>query len=751
MILFVGMAAGQTAPPTAQAQPSPPSGPAANAKPTSPCQPNSKNLHVEHGDVFVSVDGDTNIGSAVFKITYDGDKCPITLHLSTTDFVSTTTGKSLGAGLAAFTPADAASKPFLDPSPTPMKKGDAVMVKIEIAKLWEAGESTASLQQDGSEFARIRASKLRVPFSVKTGTPAGEEDGVFYPGREGSVAVLNDDAMTYPVFWELWIDGKLAGHNTERTLLAPKSTTFLRLTLSDDFFTWPSSGMLQDDIENAKLIVRFAPIGTVEDTSLPNRPITYKLRLRYFSKGWQQGVNLLWVIFFLALGAVISIALNIGIPNQVKRNAVRTQIHDLSNKINALEPADDSSTTTFLRVERRRLEERLHESYWFSPNLSAELPLIQQAIDLLNGRVRVVAGVRDLQETLRAAPSVPPSVMDTALAACQRTLKDVMRPDLCPPDIAGLEIANTTVQQQIASLGQVDTVRESAIQARETEYQGLIPAQINQDPDWKIFTNLVPIFAGVSANAGKGIAPDQYFDRDMDTQITGACLAYVKYRRMLSDPAMVAAADKDAQRAGALLQLRTYADLVKGRSIFDCIRENVTSDKILEALKATQLEIVITPSTPSTYELVWLRVRFLDQALNTDAVRQQLTCKWTLGNVSKPKYGWAVAHYFTEWDGKSRKTIEQNRAEVEILYDVQDAAGNAGKAQLNTEISVRVQRRANHVRVELVRTGLALFVALLGLIASAQDKIANLSIVSAVLAVLVIGIMADSIKNLLTK
>jgi hypothetical protein len=82
---------------------------------------------------------------------------------------------------------------------------------------------------------------------------------------------------------------------------------------------------------------------------------------------------------------------------------------------------------------------------------------------------------------------------------------------------------------------------------------------------------------------------------------------------------------------------------------------------------------------------------------------------------------------------------------------MQDAAGNGGKAQLRTEISVRVQRSANHVRVELVRTGLALFVALLGLIASAQDKIANLPIVSAVLAVLVIGIMADSIKNLLAK
>jgi hypothetical protein len=750
MILFVGMAAGQSAPPAAQAMPNPPNGATANAKPTPPCQPNSKNLHVEQGDVFVSVDGDTNIGSAVFKITYDGANCPITLHLSTTDFVSTTTGKSLGAGLAAFTAADGASKPFLDPNPTPMKKGDAVMVKIEIAKLWEAGESTASLQQDGTEFARIRASKLRVPFSVKTGTSAGEDDGVFYPGREGSVAVLNDDAMTYPVFWELWIGGKLAGHNTERTLLAPKSTTFLRMTLSDDFFTWPSSGMLQDDIENAKLIVRFAPTGTVEDTSLPNRPITYKFRLRYFSKGWQQGVNLLWVIFFLAVGAVISIALNIGIPNQVKRNAVRTQIRDLSNKINALEPADDSSTTTFLRVERSRLEERLHESYWFSPNLSAELPLIQLAIDLLNGRVRVVAGVRDLQETLRAAPSVPPSVMDTALAACQKTLKDVMRPDLCPPEIAGLEMANTTVQQLIASLGQVDPVLEPAIQARETEYKAQIPSQISQDPDWKIFANLAPIFANVSA-AAAGIAPDQYFDRDMDTQITGACLAYVKYRKMLSDPTMIAAADKDAQRAGALLQLRTYADLVKARSIFDCIRENVTSDKILQALKANQFEIVVTPSTPSTYELVWLRVRFLDQALNTDAVRQQLTCKWMLGNVPKPKYGYTITHYFTGSGGGSRKTVEQNWAQVEILYDMQDAAGNGGKAQLRTEISVRVQRSANHVRVELVRTGLALFVALLGLIASAQDKIANLPIVSAVLAVLVIGIMADSIKNLLAK
>jgi hypothetical protein len=751
---------------------SPGSSTASPSKPSPACPPNVEHveaLYVEHEDVFMSVDSDTSTGSAVFKLKYGYPQCPITLHLSTTDFKSTTTNRELGAALAAFSPADPASKPFLDPaSPTAMKSTDTVMVKIDVQKLWEAGESTAQLQQDGVPFAQIKAAKLRVPFTVKSGTLAGDDDGIFYPERESSVAVRNDDAMTYPVLWELQIDGKVAARSAETTLLPPKSTTYLKMKLADDFFTWPSSGMLQDDVEKATLQVHFSPPGSVQDVALPTQPIQYKLHLRYYSKGWQQGINLLWIIFFLLIGAAISIALNIGIPNQLKRNDVRKLIQDMGKRINALGSAAESTAVTFLRVERSRLENRLHEAYWFSPNLSAELPLIEQAIALLNGRVKLVSRVQELKEDLHAARTlppligaIPPSLMDDALGLGQRTLREAVRPDLSDIDIAALVAAITTMQQRIATLGPADPL-PAAIQALETSVKARIPASIAQNPTsisqaqyWSVFHGLELIFQSV-LNASATINPDEYFNRDMTTQVATACADYIDFRKLLSDPKAIAAAEAQAGKTVPLLGQRTYAALLQARNIFECIREGVSADDVRDALQANppKAEIDMIPSTPSTYDLVRLRVLFHDSALNSVAAHQLLKCKWVLPGVP-PKYGWLVAHYFW-WGARFKRLKKPWRVDVfaEFLDDdktLMTKDDPPKPVRLITTISVHAERTPGQLRVLMLRTGLALFVALLGLVATAQTQIANLSIVPAILAVLLAGIVADSVKNLLTK
>ena len=342
LVLMPALMAGQTPTPTPAKPPDASAGQAARSQP--PCQPKISALKVKPAEpvengklpkaVSIIVDKDTNIGTGVFKITYEGDaSCPITLQLSATDFKSATTGKMLGAVPATFTPVDSVSKAFFKDPPDAMKKGDTATVKIDVPKLWEAGESAGLLMQNGKEIASITASKLRVPFAVKNGTPTGEEDGLFYPSKGGSLTVANDDAMTYPVSWKLWIDDRLAAEGNDT--LQPSSSNHLQIKPDNDFYTWPSSGMLQDDLAKARLSLRFAPPGVLQDTTLPIKDIGYKIRLRYFSKGYQQIWNLVWVFLFLTAGAAISIAANVGIPNQTQRNAVHKQLRELGDRIQA--------------------------------------------------------------------------------------------------------------------------------------------------------------------------------------------------------------------------------------------------------------------------------------------------------------------------------------------------------------------------------------------------------------------------------
>jgi hypothetical protein len=746
------------------------------------CSPALSALTIQ-GDIVVIVDPDTNIGSGIFKLTNNSD-CAFQLNLSTTDFKMledlrkwNERSKPLGATAAAFTPLDLTTKAYFPPDLKKMPPGATAIIKVEVQKLWEAGEAIAELQQDGRGFATIYASRLRTPFNVKNGMVAGEADPVFYRGSKGFLSINNDDKVTYPVTWTLFIDGKSAASGYD--YLPPGQTHLEIQQLKPDFFRLPSSGTLQDDVEQATLNLRFDPPRQVEDTHLPSRDILFpKVHLSYFNKGSQQLMNVLWIMIFLSIGAAISIALNVGIPNQLKRNETRKRLKECSKGIDALDVTVNCSAIdslieprsraiTSLRVERSLLENRLHQAYWFSSNLSVELPQIDQAIGLLNARAKVVDRVEDLQEDLCSKTTlpklvglIPPSLMSDAITCCAGTLRDVGRRDLADADIPPLLANIIAMQQRIATLSATDALA-TTIPALESNLKNRIPASaqdrttIIKDPLWQVFTGLEVVFKSV-CNATATVSPDQYFSRDMAIQIAIACADYVDYRQGLSDPNVIQDVERQAQTTVAIFSLQTYSALVRGNNILGCLREAISVDKLREALTATppKAEIVAIPSTPKAYELVRLEVAFVDDALNSDAARQLLKCKWALPGVPA-KYGWTIAHYFN-WSAKFKQL--RRPWEVKVIAAFLDAGGpllTAGTppepVHLEKTISISAERNHGTLRVSLLRTGLALFVALVALIATEQSQIANLSIVPATLAVLVAGMTADTIKTALTK
>ena len=702
------------------------------------------------------VDKDTNIGSGILRVCNNGSDAE-PLRLAATSFYSSTTKKDLGT-ITSFSAADLQSQVYLPTtataSPISLPPGERASIKIEVSKLSEAGESTATMLQNGAELDQLTATKSRVPFALKMATPAGEEDGLFYSSDgAGSLIIRNDDPMTYPIFWQLLIDGKVQASHEE--LIGPSGATPLQVTLPQQFFAWPSTGTLQDEVLPAKLFIRLAPQGQVNDSSLASTELPVKLRLRYFQRGWQDFWNTLWIVLVLACGAAISIALNIGIPNQRKRNTTRKLIADVGGRINGLDSKVDSKIMTFLQVERSRLESRLHDAYWFSPDLAAELPLIQQAIDLLNGRVGLAEDIAQTLELLKEKSTIPPSILENGLKACQKALETAIRPALSPTDIASASATNAALQQQVDGLEEVDATFEAGLLAKESALKTALTvnAITGSNSLWSVFLpQLQEIFDAV-ISAPSTIRPDEYFMRDMAFQVTAMCADYVDRRRLLGDQERIMVVENAAKEVAVILQDLTFASLVRARNLLAAASKNVTELRILAALQADppKLEIIMTPERPRGYEAVECKVQFLDSALNTDAVREQFTCKWTIGG--RTKEGWIVWHYFG-LPGRSRTRQGSNEIVVhfwdssQILVKIKDGDS---PVELVHHVAVGKQRRAGHIGQELTRTGLALLVALLALVAGAQTKIVNLSIVQAVLAVLVIGMTADSIKNLLAK
>jgi len=715
------------------------------------------------------VDKDSNTASAVFQLKNNA-AVATPLHLRVTDFKSTTTSLFLGSS-AALSAGDTAAAPYL--VSTPLAAGQTINLKLDVAKLWEAGESVGQLEQDGNCVTNVRAVKYRVPFAIKScKTPDQTEDAEFYYGKPGGMCLRNDDAMTYPVVWQLTLAGRTVGSGS--VTLPPASTVPLDIDLPTDLFTWPASGMLQDDVESGTMAVRFAPKSVGSD-SLPSALIPVKLRLHYYAKGWQDLSNLFWVIVLLAIGAAISIAVNTGVPNQLKRNEVRKRIKQLGQEINGVSAAVGSDVLTSLKVELNGLKERLHNAFWFSPNLAAELPPVSQALDVLEGRIDALQQIGQVWDGVLTMPEVPPSLIDQILEACRTALKAATRSGLSAADVAALTAQVAALQHRLDSVGGVDQDFEKALLAEETVLRTKLDKSREQRPDGTLgdikgdspwaacfLPGLKGIFDSLR-DAGTTVQPAEYFQRDVVVQVTKLCSDYLLYRATAVGQGAQATLDKEQlPRLRKLFDQRSYANLIKARNLVKEVEQNTFEQQIADALTAESPMVVahVKPKTPTAYDSARFEVRFRDDALNTAAARERIVCEWHFDDDIQE--GWKVSHYFTRqratWkipEGKKApRRVFQN---VMVKVKFRDSNGKylkKGNTDADVELCVPVQvvRRvwAGHIGLELLRSSLALLAALIALVVGAQQKIATLSLVQAIMAILIVGITADSIKNLLS-
>ena len=208
--------------------------------------------------------------------------------------------------------------------------------------------------------------------------------------------------------------------------------------------------------------------------------------------------------------------------------------------------------------------------------------------------------------------------------------------------------------------------------------------------------------------------------------------------------------------------------------------------------------IEVDPPTPLTYQLVTFRVRFDRSALDCAAAQSEIQCKWFVRPESEPTWddvdlpgapaerrvsgssrqptGWMIGYFFVaerEWAriwrkatnfselGNALKRVAFRRKEADSLAAPDVETSYIIKAEfpeLKKEIiSEHVILEPRKVYVES-RTVLALasllitiLIVAVGLLAGAQEKLQTLDWVSGVIAVLVLGFGADTLKNLIAR
>jgi hypothetical protein len=196
------------------------------------------------------------------------------------------------------------------------------------------------------------------------------------------------------------------------------------------------------------------------------------------------------------------------------------------------------------------------------------------------------------------------------------------------------------------------------------------------------------------------------------------------------------------------------------------IKEGIYVEQIAEAIAQKKVKIVVEPA-PVEDQLLRFTVRFDSDELNEAAARDELRCEWDFGHNNLKETGWEAFHYFPPpwrgfrgwlwrlwrglWPWRKR---ESNPYPITATFSKRFPDPNdPPPLVLPDEIMVSEPPEsgsADRNLAEGVRLGIALVIALIGLLAGAREQLTKLDLIPAAIAVFLLGFGADTIKNLIS-
>ena len=699
----------------------------------------------------IIVDQTTNTGSAWLHL-HNVSKAPVTVSLSAGDFISKTTGKELGAQITFTDRTDAAGKSIYLAR---VARDSILYVKVSASNLWEAGESEAVLYHRDSEIGRLKAVKYRVPFNLKLETQTPDAPSLSFERNRPTWMILkNDDAMTYPVHWELAMaDTSLAGTVT----LTPNGSVPIKLEPPAEWFETWLSGFVKEQPREAQLTLRFQPPGGAHEPGLPVKVTQVKASLGYYSAKTRDLTSTLIILLFLAAGGGCSLLLSYWIPNRLRLFELKDQLASLARKTRALSYRIDSSLRVLLRVERLRIFKLLDASQWgFSPELANLLTQSSQRIAALSKRVDLVAVIDGIYERLAALHGAlpPPALLAQTEEKLQHACNLLKRPEMPDADFQAVQLLLTEAGARVDKLSQIDEKLSEELAKRLKELREAANGNSGKSETWQSFVQQLPgpfAVLDYAHTEATQISPRDYFWLDMGTSKLILIRDYVRLYESTTDEGRRAKLKQHEERFRKHLSLQSWDALRAAQSVMRQMQEGIFADDILQAMKEKLATIEMDPSGVKVNQQVRLSVWFHREELNRAEAHNEFVCLWNFGHHDLKEKGWVVSHFFPD-----------AREYDNLSVTFEDADGRAivgdGEAKiiLKPERPIRAESEpaqwlGERTFTEMIRLAIPLIAALLGLIAGAKDQLLKLDLVPGLIAVFLVGFGADTIKNLLTR
>jgi len=699
----------------------------------------------------VLVDHPKNTGTGTIYVRNPG-KIPVRVALRVSDF-ATSAGKRFPATVAFTGPGGSATANVYEATVEP---GTVQAVKLEVADVWEGGESTAKILDHDREVAVLRVAKYRVPLAVRiVGTGSDPVVVTFEAGKPGTLWLKNDDPMTYDVQWRLTIG---ADATEGSATLPPNGTAATKVTLNLRWFSAPLEGFFKDETRDGTLALRLRPSVAIADPGSPERVIPLRARLVYWSSAWRSVATVVVVFAVLFAGALSSLMLNQWLPNRLRRIDLEERLGDIAARTRNVSFRVDSSLRILVRVERYRLLRLLGSRYAFSPEMARVLTTCAQATDRLETKVGLLERIDAVGDDVRRLRLVAPPSQLSAVEARLQKAADRLRSN--QPTDADVQEAATIVTEATTKLGaiqQADTEFVKDLVERFAKLQKAFEEDgpLSKNKWWdEVISNLgglVSYLKGPSPQPGLPAA--DYYEHDLKLLRLGLVHEYLRLHGERSDDQR-----QPADTKGDALFLKhvgggTVDGYVQARLDLRAIRENIFTSKIEEEIRGKQIRIEAQPADPRPHQAVELSAVFASDASNSAGARDEYECCWVFKHIDSDgrsgdwlEKGWHVNHFFPKPDKYEVKATFRKKDDGTVIADETKPIEVVGEIPVGSD---NTSWFSDRTWIEGVRFAVVLFATILGLLGGAREQLMRLDVAAGLVAVFLIGFGADTVKNML--
>jgi hypothetical protein len=668
-----------------------------------------------------------------------------------------------------------------------------IVARIEIRGFIETGDYSLALHNGPVPLGNIKITG--VPFKIHTEAANGTAMPVVVGPDSLQFTVRNDDAVTYPVHWELafgsrTLQGSAILHPGATEIAYPSGGNQMQsLTLPGD--AWERfCSYLRDGAFDGRLQVTLVPVegsqrAPLAEAFAPMAAFPIKVFFRHQTPELTTIYGSFALVFVLTLGAIASLIATLYIPHTLRKNALQSRLNLAIQRVRELSAQMPSRGRISAEVDCLQIAGRLRNEGAFYSDFDAILQDYEAQISVLESRVALMSQVDFCQQVLDALPTmaIPPSLITMAREPLEQLNKM-------------FDSGEWTQEQLGAAAALVDNLKHRVSDLSGVKSSGRISDNVQKTITSELARMKTCLrcsrtgFAARLADALPGLfktldeTPADIPDRSLSdwTQIDVALWKLRMVWRFASayeatkNPARRARLEEKAGlaegqvRNGSLLyylELSTWDALNCAELLCAQVDQGIFAEDICKAITEGHFSIHLLQKQVTSERRADVEISFSNYAYNHAAARNEITPHWTftpydprspgtrlwnrlnsLPNSATPRSetGWAVSCLARPYRAvEARVWFEDWFGELKVKGDDQKAKG---VYPIESNATGLVWPR---FLMELSKLALGLAIPILGLLAGAREKLLTMDVSVALATVFVLGFGADTIKTALTR